>query len=133
MRNWIMSANPSIYDPQRAFAEQGYVDWKQTRNFEIGDVVYIYLTKPMATIRYRTTVEAVNIEPYVDPYWNIQIDEIQLGKKFMRLSLAATCDSASLAFDELKKQGLNYVPQSPGKIRDGLREYIESCFAEETI
>lgn len=131
MSIWIMSANPKIYDHQRAFAEQGYINWKQTKNFEIGDVVYIYLTKPIAKVKYRTIVEEINNEPQVDNYWNIPVDEKQMGKRFMKLSLEAKCDSELLAFDELKKHGLNYAPQSPGKIRGDLCEYIESCFMEE--
>ena len=130
MNVWLLSANSRIYNHQRAFEEQGYIDWKQTRNFSVGDIVYIYLTKPSSRIRYKTTVVAIDLPPYIDGFWNVKLDISSMGKQFMRLSLDSICDSQSLTFEELQKHGMRYAPQSPGKVSKEIQNYLTRCFEE---
>lgn len=39
---WIISANPKKYDVVSAFNQYDYIDWSQSANHEIGDIIYIY-------------------------------------------------------------------------------------------
>ncbi len=43
----VLSANPKFFNHKEAFDQLGFIDWKQTRNFEIGDVrsvmLYMYM------------------------------------------------------------------------------------------
>ena len=128
MKEWIMSANPDIYDHRAAFEKQGYIDWKQTRNFEIGDIVYIYCTRPVSSIRYKTVVEKINQKPYIDAFWKKEISTNELGDKCMRLVLVATSSRDELSLPNLRQHGLKYPPQSPGIIRPELSDYIVSLF-----
>ena len=124
MSVWVLSANPSMYDHQKAFDEQGYIDWKQTRNFKVGDIVFIYVTKPLSRIRYKTIVTSVDKSPYIDSYWLKDISNDQLGKRYMRLKYLSKCDSDELSLEVLKLHGLYYPPQSPGKAKPELVSYL---------
>lgn len=128
MKTWILSANPSIYNHQKAFDDNGYIDWKQTRNFEVGDIVYIYCTKPVSRIQYKTTVVQVGMKPYRDEYWNKKAAAGQLGKKYMRLNLISFCDTEELSMENLKRHGMLYPPQSPGFAKEELIDYITPFF-----
>ena len=56
MQYWMISANGKMYDHASAFEKWGYIDWRQNRNYEIGDIVYIYCTKPIKKLMYKTQV-----------------------------------------------------------------------------
>lgn len=45
--NWIVPSNPKIFNADEAFKKMGYIDWRQNVNFDIGDIVCIYCTKPL--------------------------------------------------------------------------------------
>ena len=129
MANWMIAANPKYYDHEKAFQEQGYVDWKQTRNFDIGDVVYVYCTKPIAKVKYKTVVTQINLEPYRDDYWKIDADQNRVGKRFMRLELVSRCNSEALSFMSLKEHGMSYPPQSPFRLKGDLNVFINEFFS----
>lgn len=39
---WLIAANHNIYDHVKAFNELPYIDWRQTANYNVGDLVYIF-------------------------------------------------------------------------------------------
>ena len=59
---WIISANSNIYDHKQAFKELLYVDWMQNANYTVGDKVFIYVTKPIQSVKYITEVIAINLK-----------------------------------------------------------------------
>lgn len=131
MTEWILSANPLIFDHERAFAERGYIDWKQTRNFIEEDTVYIYCSKPISAIRYKTIVEKANMtkDEISDnsDYWK-GVDCGDEGNRYMRLRLIAEISVNILPFAYLKNIGLKYAPQSPCVVKDGLKQYLDAAF-----
>lgn len=50
---WIISGNPNMYKVEEAFLELKKVDWKQSTNVAVGDIVYIYLSKKIAMIKLK--------------------------------------------------------------------------------
>ena len=52
----MIPANPKIYDYAKFFDDYGYVDWKQRLKFEVGDIVYLYCSKPFQKVMYKTEV-----------------------------------------------------------------------------
>jgi len=129
MTNWIMSANPAVYDHESAFRERGYIDWKQTRNFAVGDIVYIYCTKPLGRIRFKTVVSEVNKYGFTaDCYWRTAPPENTSSMKCMRLKYLNESNSDELSFTALKGKGMNYPPQSPCRVNGDLLLSIERCF-----
>ncbi len=61
MKHWILSCDTSRYDIQTLFKKDGFCLWNQRRDFVVGDVVYIYESKPISKIVYKAVVEEINI------------------------------------------------------------------------
>ena len=59
---WILSCDTSRYDIHKLFKENGFCLWNQRRNFEVGDVIYIYESKPVSKIVYKAVVDEINIK-----------------------------------------------------------------------
>lgn len=132
--NWMISANGKMYDHASAFQKWGYIDWKQSANFEINDIIYIYCTKPYQKIMYKTKVIEINkvfIECQDDKEFWYDLNEYESAKskKFCRIKLIEQVDSTKLSLDVLKDKGLTSAPQGPIRIRaDELVAYIDSNF-----
>lgn len=128
MQEWIISANGKYFNHGGAFKRYGYIDWRQTRNFLVGDIIFIYMTKPEARIRYKTVVESNNMssEEISDfrEYWYKDYDDNR-DYKYVRLKYLEEYDDSGLRFEILKEKGLRYAPQSPCRIKETLREYFK--------
>lgn len=59
-KSWIISANPKIYKHEEAF-KRGYIEWSQVHKYSIGDIVYIYVSDQIKKVRYKTTVDEIDI------------------------------------------------------------------------
>lgn len=135
MQSWIISANGKIYDHEASFAKNEHIDWRQRGNFQIGDTVYIYCTRPIQKIMYKTVVKKVsmNFSECTDDkeFWK-DLGEYEKSKsgKYMRLDLVDQTDKEELSFNSLKAQGLKGVIQGPRKVDANLLEYIEKYFLE---
>ena len=59
---YIIPCNPKYYNVSGAMSNLKIVDWKQTnKNIEIGDIVYLYVGKPISGIKYKCKVNKVNL------------------------------------------------------------------------
>lgn len=52
-REWLVPANPHMYDIEAAFALSDVIHWKQTSDIRPGDPVYLYVGAPVSAIRYQ--------------------------------------------------------------------------------
>lgn len=132
MTEWLMSANAKRYDHQRAFDEQGFVFWRQIRNFAKGDLVYIYCTKPIGRIQYVAEVEEIDLplEAVVsDKKYYSDVRQQREGK-YIKLSLRKTYKGDKLNADDLKQ--FHFIPpQGPQRINNnGLLKYLKGVFKE---
>lgn len=59
---WIISVNPKKYDVIGAFRALGKVDWKQSTNVSEGDIVYIYVSDSVQSIRFKCRANKVDIK-----------------------------------------------------------------------
>lgn len=65
IKHWIRSYDPTIYNFIRALKEQGYVHWNQKKNkYSVGDIIYLYASRPIQRIVYKLEVVATDIEYY---------------------------------------------------------------------
>ncbi|WP_186671145.1 HNH endonuclease [Sporosarcina sp. BP05] len=127
---WLISANGKMYNHVAAFDEFGYIDWRQTAKYQVGDIVYIYATKPYMKVMYKTVVEKVDLvfEKITDDkkYWiNIEEYEKSISGKYARLRLVERVNTDKLALDRLKEYGLKAAPQGPIKVKEELGSYLE--------
>lgn len=132
---WILSGNPLMYDSIKAFSDLKEIDWRQSYNYNIGDIVYIYLSKKTHRISIVTEVVKTNIrkgESIDDTkYWLSNENGNKDVNRFFRLKLIKFINDDRLSYDELKKHGLNVAPQVACKIKDDLLNYIESVVNED--
>ena len=133
MNYWIIPSNSNKFDPAKFFSKyDNEVDWKQSANFEVGDVVYIYCTKPDMRIRYKMEVIETNIsfdKSLKDKTCWIDKTEFKAGvekNKYFRMKLLATTKSDMLTMDMLHKQGVKGYIYGPRTIDKELTKYIES-------
>jgi len=130
MKTWVISANPAVYNHEKAFLEQGYIDWRQTRNFAEGDIIYVYCTRPLSKVMYKVEVVSTNSTPPEEQYWLTE-HSLPANARYMRLRLLKKLDSASLSLSNLQEHGLHYAPQSPCVAKDELRSYLNEQFGDE--
>lgn len=62
---WIISCNPSYYDVNGAFNELECIEWKQSTNIKVGDIVYIYVSSPFKEIKYKCIARQVDLNSAV--------------------------------------------------------------------
>ena len=131
MQKWMIPANPKIYDYAKFFDDYGYVDWKQRLKFEVGDIVYLYCSKPFQKVMYKTEVLKESM-PFSDctedrNYWT-NSDDYETSKSYMRarLKLLGRADREELSIEYLKDNGLNAAPQKGVKVPDNLAKYMLS-------
>lgn len=131
---WIISANGKMYDHAAAFAKNGLIDWRQNKTkYRVGDMVYIYCTKPASRVMFHCMVEKANI-PFCDiqddrEFWIIP-EEYEKAKegRYVRLKLLEQVDTNLLGLEHLMEHGLKAAPQSPTRIGNELEAYIEDHF-----
>lgn len=133
MNNWIIPSNSSKFDLAKFLSKHdNIVDWKQSANFEVGDVVYIYCTKPEMRIRYKMEVVETNI-PFSksikdETCWTDKM-EFKAGvenNKYYRMKLLTATNSDMLTMEMLLKRGVKGYIFGPRTIDKKLTKYIES-------
>ena len=131
---WIMSANKKVYDHVGSFKKNGFIDWEQNVKYEVGDIVFIYFTKPLKQVMYKCEVEkhSMLFSQCIDDkeFWK-DINKYNRGKDgyFVRLRLIEEVDNDKLKLEHLMKHGLNAAPQwRPSKVNNTLYDYINKQF-----
>ena len=136
---WLIPSNTSIFRLDDCLAKSDYVDWRHSFSPQIGDVVFIYLTKPEQKIRYMMEVTKINI-PYKETlddseFWGEGHKPHSGGKPdvlYNRLKLLSETDSPALHLNKLQKVGMKGVPQGPRKLSGELLSYVLSYFTQPT-
>lgn len=130
---WMISANGKMYDHASAFATFGFIDWRQRAKYQIGDIVFIYCTRPAKKVMYKCEVVKCDMlfcECVDDKKFWIDLDEYKKSQdgKYARLKLLEQVDSDELSLDDLCNHGLSNAPQGPIKVSQELNSYIDKRF-----
>lgn len=135
MKHWIIPANPQRYKLADAIRElNGIIDWRQHNKFEIGDIVYIYCSRPISKIVYKMEVIATDItREYTiadQQYWNTpsEFRTSLSNNRFFRISFLAENKSEKLTLEDLLNHGLNGAPQGALKVKEPLLNYLLDNF-----
>ena len=132
MNYWIIPANPNRYRLAEVLRDMQSVDWRQHNNFEVGDIVFIYNSRPDSQILYKMEVIAVNLtadkiaadrQYWVNPS---EFDSSILHNRFFRMIPLAENEGEKLTLDDLLEHGLKGVPQGALKVREPLLIYMLS-------
>ena len=128
---WIIPCNPNIYDIETALKENTAVVWRYNAQYEPGDIVYIYVSKGIRAIRFKTVVVNTNtlINSADDPYW---LDRSKMSKKPEKVLLKRVKEfnDVRLSYSALKDHGLKSTIQGPQKLNEELKRYIDSIDGE---
>ena len=132
---WLISSNDSIFRLADCLKENEHVDWQPNFSPKVGDVVFIYRTKPIQRICYKMVVTMTNI-PYRDTVNDIKfwgenhspLGETNPDEPYHRLRLINEANSMGLHLSRLKVHGLSGVPQGPRKLSGELLDYVLSFF-----
>lgn len=132
MTHWIITYDKKQFDIYRCLKEIGTTDWSQLRNkFQVGDIVYMYCSKPVMSITHKMRIVRINIpkeekndeSPYLSP------DYVDKGEPYIRLEPISARKSYLLRRDELIKHGLNPTAARSRQYVEGeLLDYIESVY-----
>lgn len=135
MNYWIIPSNENKFNLAKFLStHNNVVDWKQSAKFEVGDVVYIYCTKPQMRIRYKMDVIATDIpsdKAIMDKTCWSDEAEFKRGvenNKYFRMKLVSETTSDLLTMDELHRHGVKGYFQGPRTIDRELTLYIDKSF-----
>ena len=115
---WVIAGNTDYYDVIGAFNNMTRIEWAQHVNYEVNDIVYIYLTLPYAEISYKCRVIATNVgipERIIDDSEYYKDNAIAPSGKYIRLELLKSYPHNSLTLKEMKDKGVVATFQSPTK------------------
>lgn len=127
MAEWIIICNAGDYNIEGAFNKFDKIDWKQSTNVEVGDVIYIYVGAPIYRIQYKCIATKVELtESEIDDS-EFVINDAEYGgyDRYMELTLEAKYDNNRLGLNQLKLNGLKTV-RGPSQVTQELSSYLFS-------
>ncbi len=116
-QEWIVPANPKYYDIEFAFQQSSVIQWKQSSDIQIGDIVYIYVGAPISALLYKCVVRK-NYIPF--EYYS---SHVQM-KYTMELELLEQYSPNLFPFSLLGKYGVRAI-RGPRHMSLELHNYIE--------
>ena len=137
MTYWIIPFNPNYFRLADCLREQGYVEWTQRYKYQIGDIVFIYSSKPDSKLLYKMEVTATNLsanECADDRKYLLKTSEVDANTDIplgFRMIPLAENTSDKLTLDDLLGHGLKWVPQGGLKVKEPLLSYICSVFEQQ--
>ena len=106
-KHWIISSNPDEFDVEKAFKEDNSVEWGRGQyTISKDDIVYIYISKPIQAIKFKTKVANV-------------VEDTMVLKLVKRLN------PEKFSLNHLHEHGLNGNIQGKITIGNELLEYIK--------
>lgn len=127
MTEWIIPCNLKYYDVKGAFSKFKAIDWKKSaKNICVGDIVYIYVGKPISAIKYKCRVNKTNLS-------KVEIDDSEFvinGENYenygnhMELELIREYAGTELTRDMLVENWLKGNIQGPRRVDVLIQESI---------
>ncbi len=123
---WIIASNPSKYDVISAFRELGTIDWTQSANFSIGDIVYIYISSPEQALRLKCRVKQVDKPESTIEDRQFAYEEKYISKengRYAELEMIEELKGVFYTKKYLEPHGF-IVPQGSRRVTEELKEYL---------
>lgn len=129
MASWTIICNIDYFDIFGAFNKLEKIEWKQTaKSVEKGDILYIYIGKPIQEIRFKCIVNKTEI-----PYTETVIDESEFTSEspnyihdgiYMEIELVQKFEAGVFPYSALKENGLKSI-QGPSRVAPELQAYLD--------
>ena len=132
MSEWIISVNPEIYDVINAFRNLGTIDWHQSIDMEVGDIVYIYVSGDVNAIRFRCRVNAVDLDDVTidssDYYVSDEFEENY--RRYIILEMLEEYKGDEFSSEVLNEYGFS-IPLGTVKMSNAIKIYINKIANSE--
>ena len=128
MENWIIPCNPNFYDVIGAFTKLKKIDWKQSmKNINVGDIVYIYVGKPIMAILFKCKVRKINLSEIEidDREFVIDGTNYEHCENHMELELIKKYAENQITMNSLIECEMKGRVQSPRRTNHAIQEYID--------
>lgn len=134
MQTWVISCSLKEYDVIGAFREFDAIDWKQSANFEVRDIIFIYVSHPIMKLFFKCVVEEIGLETrsQKDREFVSGINSFEDKGRYMRLKRITTFEEP-IPFKLLSENGLKGNVQGPRRISGMLLEFIESYLEKSRV
>lgn len=128
---WIIPCNPKAYDVIGAFEKFETLNWKQSVNIEIGDIIYIYVGRPYSAVLYKCIATDIDLPEVLIDDSEFEVDSSNYSNygRYMELKKIAGYPKDLLKYNDLKNNGLNSV-QGPSKVQEDLSSYISTISSD---
>lgn len=100
---WIIPANYYYFDVGAAFRKEPEILWNQRTHVKKGDLVYIYITKPVAAVCYKCLVTETDIPCDLEGYGKQKVT------KEMKIRLLKIFEPEKYPRSWLEKQGITNI------------------------
>ncbi|MEV5116681.1 HNH endonuclease [Peribacillus frigoritolerans] len=135
-RFWVVPANPEDYDLASAFSRYETIDWRRSRKYENGDILFMYVSDNIQRVRYKVEVIKGLVPPnevnHNKMFWRNEAKfEQSMTGNWTRFRLVDEVDTIELSLAQLREHGLNGNIQGPMKVTGKLRNYIMSFFERD--
>lgn len=125
LREWIIPCNPTKYDIFNAFTKLKKINWKQTANIEVGDIIYIYISQGYHLLKYKCQVNKVDLEvPEIDDSkFDITGEFDGTYGRYMEIELIKELNGDLYSKEAMEKHGFS-SPQNQIRLNPELKRYL---------
>lgn len=120
MSHWIIPCDIKQYDVIKAFNNHEMIDWKQSTNINVGDIVYIYVGLPYSRIFYicnvienNKSVNTINDEDCI-----LDSKNYANSSRFMTLKFINDISKKDIGLNFFKLNDFKVSVQGPSKFKD---------------
>ena len=129
MEHWIIPCNLKYYDVIGAFGRLPKIDWKQSmKNVSVGDIVYVYVGKPIMAILFKCRVNKVNLPCIEIDDHEFVIDGVNYMNygNYMELEFVESYSEDQITMELLAYHGMKGRIQGPRRTESAVQAFIDS-------
>jgi len=141
---WIIPANNTKFNIVECFNKRTSVDWKQSCNFSVGDIVYLYCSEKIRKILYKAEVVAIDLsnsdyandkEFWADPTdYDKHVNDSSIKYARLVLQKALPLDDDRLSLQVLQNLGLKNTIQGPMAVpNQAIQDKLDEVFDGKEI
>lgn len=123
---WFIAADPKKYNVTDAFRNLRKIDWQQNRNISEGDIVYIYVSDEIKSVRFKCQASKVDLkkQQIEDQEYNISGKYDGTYGRYMELEMIEELNGPAFSRLEMMKHGFR-SPQGPERVKPETKEYLD--------
>ena len=133
MEYWILPWKETKFDLHGCIRKFGFVEWRQINKLNVGDIIFLYCTKPIGKILYMFEVSRINIpfdETVNDTFFTRDNWDPKPAKVYARFEPISVADinNLELSFDRLVELGMKKNLQKGIRAKGELLQHLLKHF-----